>query len=139
LPHTHAVETGQMAELRAWAQALERESTSEEARAAARAILLLAHEVDRLSAELAAAARTAAPHDGDDDWPDEPPTPSQSRFGAFRQWLSSPVGAGREVSERRARRRLELSARLAAPDLHAQGPPPGAVLGPTALKKLAFA
>ena len=99
-----------MAELRAWAQALERESTSGEARAAARAILLLADEVDRLSAELA--ARPAAPHDRDDDWPDEPPTPSQPRFAAIRQWLSSPVaGAGREVSERRARRRLELSAR----------------------------
>jgi len=134
-----------MGELRTWAEALGRESTSAEARAASRAILLLADEVERLSAELEQ-ARTDRPPDEPptDDWPDDPAARRPSRFAALKKWLAAPVGPRRlDLRRRRALRRmvvalvalgalafatLSLGARLSAPTLHAEGPasaPPG--------------
>src|SRR5690349_10995369 len=91
-----------MAELRTWAEALARDSGNDEARAAARAILLLADEVGRLTAELER-AQTADRQPPDDDWPDEPAARRPSRFGGLKKWLASPVGPRR--LEARLRRR----------------------------------
>ena len=51
LVDTAGMDAGQIGELRAWAQRLEARADDEELRAAAKAILILAGEVERLQAE----------------------------------------------------------------------------------------
>src|SRR5207244_1406657 len=67
LMDTPGVDPAQIAELRRWAQGLESSAASPELRAAARAILLLADEVDRLT------AGSAAPERPPELEPPEPP------------------------------------------------------------------
>lgn len=63
-------------ELRIWAQRLEERAANEETRAAAKAILLLADEVEGLQAKLAAAAAEAPVADPPAPQPEAPPTPA---------------------------------------------------------------
>jgi hypothetical protein len=134
------VEAGQIAELRRWAAGLARDGTNGDLRAAGRAILLLLEEIDRLR---------STPGPPDPPHPPEPPPEDGER----------PPPA-----ERRARRSLEpkrwrglfrlavavaalgalvfatfaLGARLSAPSLSADGPSPGAGIGPALLPSLQF-
>jgi peptidoglycan/xylan/chitin deacetylase (PgdA/CDA1 family) len=112
------MDPGQMGELRRWAEHLAGESDSPEARAAARAILLLADEVDRLNAELETGVPASVPvAAGDDGPPDEPGPPSSPPATPLRAWFGKTLGSGRDrpppenETERQARRRLELRAR----------------------------
>ena len=119
--NTSRVDAAQMAELRRWAGRLQKDSESREARAAARAILLLTDEVDRLQSELKDASRpvtpaAAAPPPRDDDFPEEPPPAPPSR--ELRDWVAETSGGGRaeptdedRVNERRRNRQLELRRR----------------------------
>jgi hypothetical protein len=68
------VDQGQLIELRRWATRLQETSASEESRAAGRAILMLADEVERLGLRLAAAqsaveeAAREATAGAEDEW-----------------------------------------------------------------------
>src|SRR5829696_654931 len=97
--HPAAMTPEQLAELTSWATKVRSESDSSEARAAARAILMLAEEVERLQ-------RTAETR-GDD----EPPPPSAARALAERLRRPEPRDEGR-VREARAR---DAAARDLAP------------------------
>jgi hypothetical protein len=55
------VEADQIAELKAWGARLEERSSSDETKAAGKAIAMLAGEVEALNKRLAAAERAAAP------------------------------------------------------------------------------
>jgi peptidoglycan/xylan/chitin deacetylase (PgdA/CDA1 family) len=103
-----------MAELRRWAERLERDSDHREARAAARAILLLVDEVGRLTGELASESEQPRPRatrdDEDDDWPDEPPASG----AGLRDLLHRVLGTSRaqpdddaDLTPAQRRRRLE--------------------------------
>ena len=85
------METGQIAELRRWAQQLH-EGSGAENRAAGRAILMLLDEIERLREELER-SRSSPPDDPPAEPEDEEPPPKQSWFrrnfgiGELRQKL----------------------------------------------------
>jgi hypothetical protein len=69
------VDAERITELRIWAQRLEERAANEETRAAAKAILLLADEVEELQARLVVATAAAAPV-ADEPEPAEALTPA---------------------------------------------------------------
>jgi hypothetical protein len=92
------VDTGRLTELRRWATRLQEASSNEETRAAGKAILMLADEVEQLTLRLEA-GRTAArateeassaelPDSDADDWDDV------EREHGTRAWLRRAFGLG---------------------------------------------
>jgi hypothetical protein len=69
------VDADRITELRTWATRLEERATNEETHAAAKAILLLAEEVEDLQAKLVVATAAAAPA-ADEPEPADAPTPA---------------------------------------------------------------
>jgi peptidoglycan/xylan/chitin deacetylase (PgdA/CDA1 family) len=143
------VDTGQIAELRRWAEGLERDETNRELRAAGRAILLLIEEIERLRAAGPPPPRSTQPPpppespESDEESPEE-----EERVGARRRRREEPeprswrglfrLAIGLCILGALVFATLALGARLAAPSLDAEGPSQGAGIGPALLPSLAF-
>jgi hypothetical protein len=142
------VDTGQIAELRRWAEGLERDEANRELRAAGRAILLLIEEIERLRAASPRPPRSP-----------QPPPPSEPPDAGEETDAVEPLSARRRRREELTPRSwrglfrlaiglsilgalvfatLALGARLAAPSLDAQGPSQNAGVGPALLPSLEF-
>ena len=80
------MDPGQIAELTRWARNLQENGENEEARAAARAILLLADEIERLRGEPEGSGRGASREEGASE-DEEPPGPEPPAAGGVRGWL----------------------------------------------------
>ncbi len=79
---TATMDVAQIGELRAWATRLEERAESDELRAAAKAILMLTEEVEKLQARLAVgAAVTTLPSTAEDDAAEPEATRSPERGG----------------------------------------------------------
>jgi hypothetical protein len=131
------VDAGQIAELRRWAERLAEDESHPELRPAGRAILLLIGEVERLQAH---SRPPDAPGDGSGEGAadagadeDEPPRPERRRLrNMFR------LAVGLAILGSLVFATFALGARLAAPSLDADGPSPGAGIGPALLPSLRF-
>jgi hypothetical protein len=144
------VDTEQRAQLRQWARQVERASEHAEARAAARAVLVLSDRVDELERQLAASRA--------DEQPREPAPSRRRRSGRERdEPAETPPRPrpARKSGRRRPPRRvlvaaaalvvlaglafagLGVAARVAAPELVSGGAAPDAKIGAAALGRLA--
>jgi hypothetical protein len=139
------VDAGQIDELRRWAERLARDESHPELRPAGRAILLLIGEVERLQGSAAppgppddsggadgGSGEAESPEKGQSPEEGEPPRPRR-RFGRLFKAAVALALLGSLVFAT-----LALGARLAAPDLDADGPSPGAGIGPALLPTLRF-
>ena len=142
------MDEAQIGELRRWAEGLSRDESSRELRAAGRAILMLLEEIDRLR-------KQAMP-------PSPPPAPAAPTGGEAPPGTADEPAARAARTARPARRparrwrglfrlaiavcvlgalvfaALALGSRLSAPSLEANGPSPGAGIGPALLPSLHF-
>jgi hypothetical protein len=126
------VDAGQIAELRRWAEGLNRDESSPELQAAARAILLLIDEIEGL--------RSSTREPPPDAGPPLPPSDgAPGRREEPRRWrgrLRLAVGLG--LLGALVFAALAIGARLSAPGLDAEGPSRGAAIGPALLPSLRF-
>ncbi len=129
------MDTGQIAELRRWAEGLARDDANRELQAAGRAILLLVEEIERLRAapRPPGSSQSPSPPEPPDDGEetDEEPKPRSWR-GLFR------LAIGLAVLGALVFATLALGARLTAPSLDAEGPSSGQGIGPALLPSLEF-
>jgi peptidoglycan/xylan/chitin deacetylase (PgdA/CDA1 family) len=135
------VDAGQIAELRRWAEGLARDESHQELRAAGRAILLLIEEIQRLGP---ADPRPPQPPPKlpeppeNDEAPEEDERPRRRRAeprswrGLFRLAVALGILGALVFAT------LALGARFTAPSLDAEGPSPGARIGPALLPSLEF-
>jgi len=124
------VDAGQIAELRRWGERLVADESHPELRPAGRAILLLIDEVERLRA-------TPGPPEPPDEGVEEPeheaaPPRRRLRVGPFRLAVALGIVAALLFAT------FAVGARLSAPSLDAEGPAPGAGIGPAQLPALRF-
>src|SRR6266852_1185938 len=140
--HTCRVEAGQIRELRQWAKRLAETTETAELRAAARAILMLANEVERLTDRLEDERERHEPPDaprGGGGDPAERPAPDPR--GKSRSWrrlgfLRLTVGLGALGALIFAG--FSFGAYIAAPGLEGHGPGHDAKIGARALNQLVF-
>jgi len=147
------VDTGQIAELRRWAQGLAQDEAHRELQAAGRAILLLIEEIERLGAGAPRPPRSPqppappeAPKSDEEPTAEEEPEPPRRRRRRRRRQETGPrswrglfrltVGLG--VVGALVFATFALGARLAAPSLDSMGPSQGAWIGPALLPSLEF-
>src|SRR6266545_4321022 len=151
-PKLCRVDTGQIAELRRWAQGLAQDEAHRELQAAGRAILLLIEEIERLGAGAPRPPRSPqppappqAPKNDEEPTAEEEPEPPPRRRRRRRQeaeprsWRSLfrlTVGLG--IVGALVFATFALGARLAAPSLDSMGPSQGAGIGPALLPSLEF-
>jgi hypothetical protein len=144
------VDSEQRAQLREWAKQVERDSAHAEARAAARAVLLLADQVDDLERELDATRTAERPREPAGrrgrnrarEREEQPPSRTRSRrrprARARRRRPSRRLLAGLALVAALVVAGLAVGARVATPSLVAGGAPPDARVGAAALPELAF-
>ena len=142
------METGQIAELRRWAEGLAHDEANRELRAAGRAILLLIEELERVRGAAPRPPRSpqppppSEPPDAGEETDDVEPVPAWRRRreepkpkgwrGLFR------LAIGLSILGALVFATLAVGARLAAPSLDAQGPSQNAGIGPALLPSLEF-
>ncbi len=105
---TAHVDPGQIAELRRWARQLQETGGSEEARAAARAILLLVDEIERLRGEGEERAEEAQEEPPREEEPPGPEPPAGGGLGARL----------RRTFRRPGSRTVQPAAKIAGADPH---------------------
>ncbi len=140
------MDAGQVSELRRWAERLAHDDSNGELRAAGRAILMLLEEIDRIGAarpgtqpspplepvSVGAAVAREEPRRERATSRRRPPARAKRWRGLFRLTIAAAVLGALVFAT------LALGARLTAPSLDADGPPPGAGIGPARLPSLRF-